>query len=122
MLLILLFIIRLISDSSPGIPNNGKYYAMPNNILKRDNRIVLITVIIMLVILSFIVECITTLDGNYNKIGIQTHLFGGFHGDNMMYYIFAGLKIVSVLLLVLYRRAYINYNACQYELPVNWSN
>jgi hypothetical protein len=122
LLLILLFIIRLISESSPGIPNNGKYYAMPNKILKRDKRIVLITVIIIILLLSFLFEGFMTLDGNYTKIGIQTHLFGGFHGDNIMYYIFAVLKIVSVLLLLLYRRAYINFNACQYELPVNWSN
>jgi len=95
---------------------------MPNKILKRDQRVTLITVIIMIVLLSFIVECITTLDGNYNQIGIQTHLFGGFHGDNKMYYVFGWLKLVALVLLLLYRRAYVNFNACQYELPVNWSN
>jgi hypothetical protein len=122
LLLIVVFIIRLISESSPGIPNNGKYYAMPNKILKREQRVTLITVLIIIVLLSFIFEGFMTLDGNYTKIGIQTHLFGGMNGSNLMYYIFAWLKLVAVILLLLYRRSYINFNACQYELPVNWSN
>ena len=63
-----------------------------------------------------------TLDGNYNKIGMQTHLFGGLNSSNIMYYIFAWLKLVALVLLLLYRSAYINFNACQYELPVNWTN